>query len=73
MASSKALERAGAVLAGAGHVQAAADGDPAGAADGERDFADGRDVADGQPPESSHPRELWTRRSGGPPPGDLAI
>jgi hypothetical protein len=41
---------AGAVLVGADLVQAAADEGPAGAPDGERDFADGDDVADGQFP-----------------------
>jgi len=38
------------VLAGADFVQAAADQAPAGPADGERDFADGHDVANGQFP-----------------------
>ena len=38
----------GAVLVGADLVQAAADEGPADAPDGERDFADGYDVADGQ-------------------------
>jgi hypothetical protein len=40
----------GAVLVGADLVQAAADEGPADAPDGERDFADGYDVADGQFP-----------------------
>ena len=38
----------GAVLGGADLSQAAADEGPADAPDGERDFADGYDVADGQ-------------------------
>jgi hypothetical protein len=38
------------VLAGADLVQAAADGGPAGAPDGEPGFADGYGVADGQFP-----------------------
>jgi hypothetical protein len=38
------------VLVGADLVQAAADEGPADAPDGERDFADGDDVADGQFP-----------------------
>jgi len=38
----------GAVLVGAGLVQAAADEGPADVPDGEPDFADGYDVADGQ-------------------------
>lgn len=38
------------MLVSADLVQAAADGDPAGAPDGEPGFADGYDVADGQFP-----------------------
>lgn len=48
---SRCRQGASAVLAGADLAQPAADGGPADAPDGERDFADGYDVADGQGPQ----------------------